>query len=200
MKNSVHSVIRFFLSLRRPSKSTNARMLQERGETLKSFTVRELTAADIPALATLHVTTWNDTYPQVRHKPTYQVRHYQWNELFKTNDGSWFCFVIENSKGELIGFAKGKREDDGSGNLNKIYLLREYQRLGLGRLLVGYTARRFLSMGISSMSVFAEATNPSCHFYEALGAKKLRHPDGKVNHGGYIWRDLSKIVSLCPIE
>jgi len=63
-------------------------------------------------------------------------------------DGSWFCFVVENRKGELVGFAKGKTYNhsdlpDFSGELNKIYLLREYQRLGLGRRLVGCVARRF---------------------------------------------------------
>src|SRR5882757_7445344 len=100
--NGIYSIRRFFLSLRRPSKGTNTRLLGERGETLRSFNVREPIAADIPALAELHVKTWNDTYPMVKHKPTYQVRHYQWNEQFNVNDGSWFCFVIENSSGELI--------------------------------------------------------------------------------------------------
>jgi len=82
----------------------------------------------------------------------------------------------------------------------KIYLLREYQRLGLGRLLIGHIARRFLSLGINSMSVFADAINPSCRFYELMGAEKSRHPNGKVNYGGYFWRDLSKLVSICIPE
>jgi GNAT superfamily N-acetyltransferase len=113
-------------------------------------------------------------------------------------DGSWFCFVIENREGRLIGFAKGKRNDDGSGGLNKIYLLGEYQRLGLGRRLIGLVARRFLSQGIYSMSVFADPVNPSCRFYEALGAERSRHADGTLNHGGYVWQDLRNLASICP--
>ncbi|HEX5725578.1 MAG TPA: GNAT family N-acetyltransferase [Longimicrobiaceae bacterium] len=167
--------------------------------------IREATAADLPALVRLHVTTWNDTYPGVRSPPTYEVREGQWRAAFAANDDSWFCFVVARSDGELVGFAKGKRyahpdQPGYSGELNKIYLLREYQRLGLGRRLVGHVARRFLGQGISSMLLFADAGNPACRFYEALGAEKLRAPDGEVSEGNYGWRDLSRLASVCPIE
>ncbi len=117
---------------------------------------------------------------------------------------SWFCFVIENENHELIGFAKGvpyNHNDlsDFSGELNKIYLLRKYQRQGLGRRLIGYVARRFLSQGISSMLLFGDAKNPSNGFYEALGAEKLFAKNGEF-HGGYGWRDLQKLASICPVE
>ncbi len=117
-------------------------------------------------------------------------------------DGSWFCIVIENQHGELVGFAKGTRyahpdQPSYSGQLDKIYLLPEYQRLGLGRRLVGHTARRFLAQGISTMLLFAEAGNPSCRFFKALGAERLRDSNGKVNYG---WRDLKTLASICPVD
>lgn len=103
--------------------------------------------ADIPALAALHVKTWSETYWSVRHPPNYELREYQWREQFQKTDGKWFCFVVEDRKGALVGFAKGAAYassdlPDYSGELNKIYLLRDYQRLGLGRQLVGHVARR----------------------------------------------------------
>jgi ribosomal protein S18 acetylase RimI-like enzyme len=169
-----------------------------------SVIIREATAADISALAELHVTTWNATYPDVRKKPTYEIRERQWREAFAVTDGSWFCFVVEGPNGELIGFTKGKRYDHHdlpgfAGELNKIYLLREYHRQGLGRRLVGHVTRRFLSQGIDSMLLFADADNPFCRFYEALGAEKLLDAAGKF-HGGYGWRDLQSLAALCPIE
>ena len=56
---------------------------------------------------------------------------------FNINDGSWFCFVVENKNGELIGFAKGQKYNHSDlpmfdGELNKIYLLKDYHRKGLG--------------------------------------------------------------------
>jgi len=201
LKTVIIAVVRFLLGLRGPSKTTNRRLLHERGETAMSLTIREATAVDLVALARLHVETWNATYPGVRSKPTYEIRERQWREAFAVTDGTWFCFVIERCDGQLIGFAKGTRNDhpEFSGELNKIYLLREYQCLGLGRRLVGHVARRVLSQGISSMILFAEPQNPSCAFYEALGAERLRDAAGRF-HGAYGWRDLRRLASICPTE
>lgn len=169
-----------------------------------SLIIREATAADIPALAELHVKTWNATYPRVEKKPTYAVRERQWREAFAVTDGSVFCFVVEGPGGELVGFAKGVSYEHGdlpgfAGELSKIYLLGEYQRRGLGRRLVGHVARRFLSRGVTSMVLFAEPENPSCRFYEVLGAERLLDDAGQF-HGGYGWRDLRRLASICPID
>lgn len=179
-----------------------------------SFTVREAIASDVPALARLHVVTYNEAHaPETMDGPTYSVREYQWRKAFHYREKlwfrllvdrrkPWFCFVIENQSGELVGFAKGQRyahrdQPDFSGELNKIYVLRDYHRRGLGRRLVGHVARRFLSQGISSMLLFGDARNPSNRFYEALGGERLFAANGEL-HGGYGWRDLRKLASMCP--
>jgi ribosomal protein S18 acetylase RimI-like enzyme len=172
--------------------------------TAMSLIIREATAADIPALAELHVKTWNATYPDVVKKPTYEIRERQWREAFTVADGSWFCFVVVDAIGDLVGFAKGVPYDhsglpDFAGELSKIYLLRDYHRQGLGRRLLGHVVRRFLSQGITSMLLFAEPSNPSCGFYEALGAERLLDATGRF-HGGYGWRDLKSLAAICPIE
>lgn len=166
--------------------------------------IREATPGDIPELAALHVKTWSETYWTVTNPPTYQIRERQWREQFKSTDGGWFCFVVENKKGKFVGFAQGKAYSssdlpDYSGELNKIYLLREYQRLGLGRRLVGHVARRFLSQGINTMVLFGIPQNPSGAFHEALGAERLFAKNGEF-HGGYGWLDLQRLASICPIE
>ncbi len=203
MKNFRNAIIRFLLQLRRPSKRKNIRRLKQRGEILDAFIIREATSDDIPALSALHVKTWNETY-RVKNPPAYQVRENQWRQQFKVKDDSWFCYVVENTKGELIGFAKGMSytatELPGySGELNKIYLLREYQRLGLGRRLVGHVARKFLDKGIFSMVLFGIPQNPSCYFHEAIGGKKLYSKKGGF-HGGYGWQDLQRLAIVCPAE
>lgn len=196
------SAARWLFGLRGPSKSANAGLLGQRGETAASLRIREATPADVPALAHLHVTTWNATYaPMFMKGPSYEIREWQWREAFTKQDGSWFCYVVERENGELVGFAKGRASDnpDYDGELNKIFLLREYQRVGLGRRLVGLVARRFLEQGITSMWLFADARNPSCAFYEALGAHNCINGDGTVNHGNYGWRDLRKLAVMCPV-
>ncbi len=191
---------RAWRGLRRPTKVANMRCLRERGETTTSLIFRDASPADIPALAELHAKTWSATYPGVRHPPTAALRERQWREAFANADGSWFCIVIENTKGELVGFAKGVKQTGDTGDLNKIYLLEEYQRLGLGRQLVGHVARRFLESGLSSMSLSADAANPSCRFYFALGAVNPRDESGRVHRGWFVWRDLEKLASICPAD
>ena len=204
LKNLVDDITRFVSGLGRPSKAENERLLSQRGESLESLVVREATPGDIPALAHLHVKTWNDTYRTVVNPPSVQLRERQWREQFGKSDGTWFCFVIENSRRELVGFAKGMlyTSDDlpnYSGELSKIYLLREYQRLGLGRRLVGHVARRFLDQGITTMVLFGTPQNPSCAFHEALEGEKLFAKNGEF-HGGYGWHDLQRLAAICPID
>ena len=197
VKRTVLAVTRWWLGRSRPSKTTNARRLRERGETAASLVIRDATAADIPALAQLHVTTWNATYTGLlTNGPSVATRESQWREAFATPDGSWFCLLVENQDRELVGFARVNRREDGSGELNKIYLLGPYQRVGIGRRLVGEATRRLLSQGVTSMSSYVEPRNPSCGFYEALGAEWLREPNGEINYSWYVWRDLRRLEGL----
>ena len=102
-------------------------------------------------------------------------------------------------KGELVGFAKGTPSDHSEygGELSKIYLLAEYQGMGLGRRLIGHVARRFLSQGITSMWLFGDARNPSAKVWLALGAIKT---DDDPDNGNYGWRDLVSLAERCPID
>lgn len=197
MKNFINSILRYLNGLKRPSKETNMKKLHERGETLDSFTFRDATENDIPELGKLHAITWAETYN--RKNPNIQLRQYQWRKAFtEENDGSWFCILVVNKKNELVGFAKGKiYRNEGSseqhGDLNKIYLLSDYQRLGLGEKLFSLVVQRFLSKGVNDMVLFGVPQNPSCAFHEAMGGERLYSDKGTFD-GGYRWRDLKKLV------
>ena len=165
------------------------------------FHIRDAMPFDVPALAALHVQTFNETHRGGRPGgPTHELRERQWRDAFETIDDSWFCLVIENDRGELVGFAKGTPHDGGvpgfEAELNKIYLLRRVQRQGLGRLLLCCVGDRFLSRGITSMLLFGEATSPANGFYEAFGAERL-YADTGAFHGAYGWRDLQQLVARC---
>src|SRR5689334_11539037 len=90
-----------------------------------SFTIREATSNDVPALAALHVETFNETHGVHPNGPTYELRESQWRQAFQNKDESWFCLVIEDENNKLVGFAKGQPYDHTdltgfSGELNKI--------------------------------------------------------------------------------
>ena len=205
MTGVIDTTIRRLRNLRRPSAAANAARLRARGEQVASLTIRDALSTDIPALARLHVVTWNATHRRGRSGgPSYELRERQWRDAFSQADGRWFCLVIERADGALVGFAKGSRYASVdlpgfSGELSKIYLLEEYQRLGLGRRLVGHVVRRFLSQEIESMVLFGDARNPSCACWAALGGEPLPHPDGTFS-GTYGWRDLRSLAAVCPTD
>ena len=166
-----------------------------------TFRIRDAVPGDVPALARLHVQTFNETHRGGRPGgPSYELREQQWREAFAAGDGRWFCYVVEGADGELVGFAKGTPHDGGvpgfDGELNKIYVLRRLHRKGIGRLLLCTVARRFKQQGIRSMLLFGEASNPSTAFYESFGAERLCSDKGEF-HGGYGWRDLDRLAAIC---
>ena len=161
------------------------------------LTIREASTADIPVLAPLHVVTWNATYAPMGMKgPPVEVRERQWRERFAAGDEGSFCYVVERADGSLVGFASAERSDHPryAGRLDKIHLLRDYQRLGLGRRLVALVARRFLADGVESMWLFGDARNPSAAAWLALGAEKTDDDPGNGNYG---WTDLRALVERC---
>lgn len=163
--------------------------------------LRDATPDDIPALALLHVQTFNESHRDGQSGgPSYELREQQWRESFKSDSSTVFCVVIEQDGDQLVGFAKGTRHDGGVpgfiGELNKIYLLRRVQRQGLGRRLVGAAAERFRNNGVHSMLLFGDAQSHANGFYEALGGERIYAADGAF-HGAYGWRDLELLVAKC---
>lgn len=158
--------------------------------------LRDASPSDIRTLAELHVRTFRETHGG---GPDVAVREQQWRAKFE--EGRLvFCVLLVADSGRLIGFASGQRHEDEprdyAGELNKIYLLREYQGRGLGRYLLCAAATRFLENAITSMLLFGDARGRSNGFYEALGAERVYAATGEF-HGGYGWRDLTQLASLC---
>lgn len=104
-------------------------------------------------MAALHVAAWNDTYAPLMTGPAVAVREQQWRQAFEQPEG-WFCYVLARPDGALIGFTKAvfRPEHEIPGELNKLFLARDYQRMGLGRRLVGQVVQRFVRAGVPAMA------------------------------------------------
>jgi len=193
LRPSVASLIRAYRALLRPSGARNGRRLRERGESPDSIALRDAVASDIPALAALHVTTWNATYRTTR-GPTVATRTHQWNEVFGRERRRDFVLVLEDRNGRLIGFTWGRpSQGEFAGELSKIYLRWEYHGLGLGRRLLVESARRFLERGIDSFVLFADLANPSVTFFDHMGGERLVDQRGLFS-GAFAWRDARTLL------
>jgi len=162
------------------------------------FSIRDLAETDVSELAALHVATFRETHAPRGGGPSVALRLQQWREAFATAPRVWFAVGAVGPDGRLVGFAKGCPHTDGvpgyAGELNKIYLLQQCQRRGVGARLLAAVAERFVARDIRSMLLFGDAASPANAFYEAMGARRLYAPNGAF-HGGYGWTDLDALLT-----
>ena len=167
-----------------------------------SCTIREALPSDLPQLVSLHVASFNATYPDHEPKPGYDLRERQWERLFLERPDNWFCYVAQANYG-IAGFASGHHFSDSKlpykGQLDKIHLQKNYQRLGLGSLLVFHVVNRFLQQDISSMILFADPANPAILFYDGMHGERLHDKEG-IFSGAYGWKDLHRLASLLSLR
>lgn len=113
-------------------------------------------------------------------------------------------YVAEDQKGEVVGFASGGMERSGNyanynGELYAIYILKEYQGRGIGSLLLEPIVKELTDQEIFAMLVLVLEDNPSRHFYEKLGAKKMDSivveiGGLKLNELVYGWDDIKTLA------
>jgi ribosomal protein S18 acetylase RimI-like enzyme len=164
---------------------------------ISELVLREAAIDDLRALAELHVRTFNETHlGPFGSGPTYSTRESQWRDKLSESDATHFVLVLETGTQQLVGFIWCHPTKDNprwGARLNKIYLLREYQRRGLGKRMVAAAVNRLLEHGFTSMALFTEVENePACNFYEQLGGERQVNERGDFE-GMYGWPDLRRL-------
>ena len=165
--------------------------------TVGDLVLRDASIADLRPLAELHVRTFNETHlGPFGTGPTVATREWQWRDKLSEIDATHFVLVLETPARQLVGFIWCHPTTDNptwAARLNKIYLLREYQRWGLGTRMVAAAVDRLLQNELTSMALFTETDNePACNFYERLGGERQLDERGEFG-GMYGWRDLRQL-------
>mgnify|MGYP001570999978 CR=1 FL=1 len=153
--------------------------------------IRDARTADAADIAGIHVDSWRATYAGIV-SPSYlaglshQRQKRLWRDVLSNSNRDKFLLVVENDDGKVLGFAfAGPLRDKDpcyAGELYAVYFPPECQRQGLGTKLIRAIAKRLQKVGIQSMLVWVLAVNPSCHFYEELGAIQVKRRE--IDVGG----------------
>lgn len=169
--------------------------------------IRKATPADAKGIAKVQVDTWKTTYKDIvpddyLNKMTYESRERLWQQVMAIHS----VYVAETEAGKIVGFANAGEERTGdypdyNGELYAIYILKAYQKQGLGKLLLRPVIEELIQRNISSMIVLVLEENGSCLFYESLGAEKIDTleiaiSDKKLNESVYGWKDIRRILPL----
>ncbi len=196
MRSARVAVLRFLHEVRAPSAEANLRRLRRRGESLDTITLRDAGLSDVSEVARVHVAAFRSAHGG--RGPAESIRAAQWESKLRNATPETFCLVAEQNGRGLIGFAHCHSADfrEYEGQLEKIYLLREYRRVGIGRRLICAAAARFLGAEMRSMMLFSQAENPACRFFEAMGGQRILNDRGEF-HGAFGWQDLTVLADHC---
>lgn len=99
--------------------------------------------------------------------------------------------VVAVKDGKIIGFCSfgAARDNDfaQSGEIYFFYLLKEFQKQGIGRKIYQKAKDILADLGYQSLIIECLSNNPSCSFYAALGGEKVKEYDDEM--GGSIYRN-----------
>ena len=144
----------------------------------QEITFRRATIADSLAVARVHVQSWRESFKGIvpqsfLDKMSVQDRARAFRTGFADDD--YRMFIAETPKNGLIGFAdfgKARKTDRPyQAELYAIYLLRDFQRQGVGRKLFTLGVESLVGGGMNSMYVLTLKASPYKSFYEKMGGR-----------------------------
>ena len=165
------------------------------------MTIRPASPEDAPAIAHIHVASWQATYPGLvpkRYLDSLDPDEFaaRWRDRLLNDTGVTIC-VAEIDRA-LIGFASGgplrRPIHHVDGELYAIYLLPSMQRKGAGRALVTHIEDDFRKQGRSYILAWVLRDNPATAFYQRLGGSVVA--EDTVEIGG---ASLAEIAYAWPL-
>ena len=166
--------------------------------------IRAAVSEDAFGIAKVHVDSWKSTYKKLipneyLERLSYEQREKLWLANMLENE----VFVAENDQKEIIGFSTGGKKRSGKytgyeGELYAIYILKEYQGIGLGRRLIQPIIQQFMQEDLTGMIVQVLEGNGATKFYEVLGAEiigviEIQIGGRKMNELVYGWKNIEEI-------
>lgn len=175
-----------------------------------SITIRRAVPDDAGEIAQVHVASWQTTYTGIVDQANIDGlsvadRTAAWTRRLTITDASApDILVAVTHDNRVVGFLAGGiiREPLPAfdAELNAIYLLKPFQKGGLGQRLVREWAALAVARGFHAAVVRVLAHNPACAFYERLGASLLHETELAI--GGqryperwYGWRNLLDLTA-----
>lgn len=168
--------------------------------------IREAKISDASVLAKIRVDAWCTTYKGIisddyLNSLSYTEQEKRWiNTITNAENDKKSIFVAEDNENGIVGFSTFGVERDGDslykGELYAIYILKEHQNKGIGKLLFNTAVETLNEMNYNSMIIWALEQNiNACRFYELMGGirvnkKYITIGDNTLKEVAYGWENL----------
>lgn len=160
--------------------------------------VRLARPADVAAIARVQVQSWREAYAGIIPQPYLDQLSVPAHERYwrKVLGGDGWAFVAE-WEGRLVGFASGtlsRVRPDITGEISVLYVLRNYNGLGIGRALFDACHYELARCGHHGLLIWCLADNPARGFYEHLGGQVAGEnhvliAGARLREVAYVWPD-----------
>ena len=178
--------------------------------------IRVATLDDTRALATMHVASWRETYAgilpdRMLSSLSIDAREAAWAKILRepATEQSAAVVYLAEQESSIIGFGacgaqrtENLRDKGYDGEFGAIYVLRAFQRQGIGAYLLGKMSLDLLARGFSAAALWVLRDNPTARrFYEHHGGKIIAERED-VRDGtvlvelAYGWADLKTLDRL----
>lgn len=144
--------------------------------TSKSLIVRFASLADLPEIAHIARVTWDETYNQTiapENRREFLERAYKADNLASAIDAEGHWFYVAELTNQLIGFGHFLRRYHPRyprAELVRLYVLNEYQNMGVGATILKTGFAALTEAGIEQCFVSVQTSNASARkFYENHG-------------------------------
>lgn len=180
---------------------------------MKNVELRRAELTDALPLGTVHLNCWLETYEgivpqQMLAKLSADGLADRWRRIIGSmNSGVQTEAFVAVAEKEVVGFCscgaardKFLQDQKFDGEFSSIYILRSFQKNGVGRRLMATMAEALYQRGLGSAAVWVLRDNiPARRFYEHLDGQMVGEwtettPDGPLENVAYGWRSLSLLV------
>jgi GNAT superfamily N-acetyltransferase len=170
--------------------------------------IRKATVKDAEQMVDIMLKTWRSTYTGIVNESFLSEREAQREERLDRMAASiqnHHC--VAELDGKIVGYAiyGEHRNEEGlsfenTGEIFAIYILKEFQKQGLGKKLVNFAASQLIEEGYKQIVIWSLKENPSRGFYKAIGGRGSLHRTFKIGEQdleetGFVYDDISKLYN-----
>ena len=161
--------------------------------------IRKASVADIPMIREMAEVVFRQTYASILSPDQMEyMMDWMYSEDSLRKQMAEQTFFVEDGRG-YASLRPDGRTDDGRlrFHLEKLYVLPQFQKTGLGRRLFESAAAeaRAIAGGACVLELNVNRNNPSLSFYEHLGMRRARQGDFPIG-GGFYMNDYIMSIEL----
>ncbi len=172
-------------------------------------TIRKASPGDATFIAHIYTETWRDTYagmiPDRVLLSMSDRRHAAlWTRNLRNSHSRELAMVAEDDGEGIVGFgscgAAKEQKLGAAGEIYTLYVLPDFQGLGLGKRLLAALFQTLVDKDLESALIWVLAPNPARFFYQAMGGTQVA-VRAEAFHGthldemAFLWPNLAAAIA-----